>query len=71
SVSPVNCPAKYPRACFPRSGVAIATFPVPVSGPFLYTAHLFIQAALLPVTREKRNAVSELRFAKHPDAPYG
>lgn len=54
SVSPVNCPAKYPRACFPRSGAAIATFPVPVSGPFLYTARLFIQAALLPVTREKK-----------------
>ncbi|HGU5934330.1 TPA: hypothetical protein ACM98N_000360 [Yersinia enterocolitica] len=47
SLSPVNCPAKYPCACFPRSGAAIATFPAPVSGPFLYTARLCIQAAFI------------------------
>src|SRR5690606_15528756 len=54
SLSPVNCPATYPRACFPRSGAAIATFPVPVSGPFLYTARLFIQAAFISVTRSTK-----------------
>lgn len=53
SLSPVNCPAKYPCACFPRSGVTIATFPVPGSGPFLYTAHLFIQEAFIASNKEK------------------
>ncbi len=71
ALSPVNYPATYPRACFPCSGAAIATFPVPVSGPSVYTARLFIQAAFIASNKGERNALSELRFAKHTTAPCG
>ncbi|WP_258557269.1 complement resistance protein TraT [Serratia marcescens] len=54
SVSTLNRPAKYPHVCLPRSGAAIATFPVPVSGPFLSTARLFIQAAFIASNQERK-----------------
>ncbi len=71
SCSPLNSPAKYLRACFPRSGAAITTFPVPVSEPFLSTARLFIQAAFIASNKGEQNELSELRFTQHTAASCG